>query len=170
MMMVVMMMMMIGRDFGLGTFRVGGREPRFEARWCPCHWFVMERRRRRVPWAFGPLSRPSQRHRVSFSSLLFSFFSLLFLSFFFSPTTFPTFPFISFLFSDLFWRRRRRRRREIKCAPLCWRTTARRSVSRWIHQGVCLWVCVCVSVCRPPSVTNRWISGDTTSTKPSKTQ
>ena len=160
MMMVVMMMMMIGRDFGLGTFRVGGRESRFEARWCPCHWFVMERRRRRVPWAFGPLSRPSQRHRVSFSSLLFSFFSLLFLSFFFSPTTFPTFPFISFLFSDLF--EEEEEEGEKKNARRCVGAQQRDDPCRGGYIKVC--VCECVSVCLcvdPP----RWRTGESPATQ-----
>ena len=165
MMMVVMMMMMIGRDFGLGTFRVGGREPRFEARWCPCHWFVMERRRRRVPWAFGPLSRPSQRHRVSFSSLLFSFFSLLFLSFFFHQQLFLPSPLFRFCFRTFLKKKKKKKERnKMRAAVLAHNSATIRvevDTSRCVSVSVCLCVCVSTPLGDEP-VNLRWHNVDET--------
>ena len=86
-------------------------------------------------------SEPTPPCVVFFPSFLFLFAS--FSLFFFSPTTFPTFPFISFLFSDLF--EEEEEEGEKKNARRCVGAQQRDDPCRGGYIKVC--VCECVSVC-----------------------
>merc|ERR1711911_18116 len=93
------------------------------------------------------LSRPSQRHRVSFSSLLFSFFSLLFLSFFFHQQLFLPSPLFRFCFRTFLKKKKKKKERnKMRAAVLAHNSATIRvevDTSRCVSVSVCL--CVCVS-------------------------